>query len=167
MSPLRATAMKHLHDRIPQVTCLGKCAHACFDRIGMTRVEADQIRRAVTSPGGAVPQACPQLTTLRTCRVYAVRPVICRLWGVADALRCPHDCRPEQGWLSDADALEFLLSAYEIDGTEPYASLAAAIRRIIYDPAVQPLLRPLLRGDWSGAQQVAAAVERSGRRPSR
>lgn len=84
------------------------------------------------------------LTAFGTCRIYRLRPVICRLWGVADALRCLHGCRPADGWISDAQALEYLLQAYEIDASSSTS------------PWAQPLLRALLRGDWSDAHHLIA-----------
>lgn len=46
---------------------------------------------------------CPYLEReTGLCEVYAARPLICRLWGVAATLRCPQGCEPER-WLSAAE----------------------------------------------------------------
>jgi hypothetical protein len=61
----------------------------------MAYLEYRQIRRA--SPRRLVGKTvdCPLLRQGR-CTVYAVRPLICRLWGVVESMPCPWGCRPER-----------------------------------------------------------------------
>lgn len=44
---------------------------------------------------------CTMLYQNGKCRVYAKRPLICRIWGMHDSplMRCPHGCIPDR-WLS-------------------------------------------------------------------
>jgi putative zinc- or iron-chelating protein len=36
------------------------------------------------------------------CTVYAIRPLICRIWGCCTWMRCPHGCEPDR-WLSQTE----------------------------------------------------------------
>jgi uncharacterized protein len=36
------------------------------------------------------------------CTVYAIRPLICRIWGCIERMRCPHGCVPER-WLTETE----------------------------------------------------------------
>ncbi|HEV2379781.1 MAG TPA: hypothetical protein VG206_08280 [Terriglobia bacterium] len=45
--------------------------------------------------------------------IYGVRPLICRLWGLVKAMRCPHGCEPEQ-WLSDEEARAMLARVIQL-----------------------------------------------------
>lgn len=47
------------------------------------------------------------------CRVYAIRPLICRLWGLVKKMRCPWGCVPER-WVSDVEANRLLTQVLEI-----------------------------------------------------
>ncbi|MEV3986578.1 YkgJ family cysteine cluster protein [Nonomuraea sp. NPDC049758] len=98
-----------LYAQVPQPNCKGLCADSCGP-IDMNARERQRIRaRGVTIPhhDDQLDQAaregdytCPALKDER-CSVYADRPMICRLWGAAEAMACPHGCRPEGGLLSD------------------------------------------------------------------
>lgn len=46
---------------------------------------------------------CVMLQGDGTCRCYAERPFICRLWGATKAMACPFGCVPEK-WMTDAEA---------------------------------------------------------------
>lgn len=50
---------------------------------------------------------CPMLAHNGKCRVYSVRPYICRLWGCVKEMRCPQGCEPER-WLTRDEAHEIL-----------------------------------------------------------
>jgi Fe-S-cluster containining protein len=73
----------------------------------MTKVEDKRMRKAMgveelPKVSGAV--SCPALCSVtQTCNFYEQRPLICRLWGVVQRLRCPFGCVPER-WLSDKEA---------------------------------------------------------------
>jgi hypothetical protein len=59
--------------------------------------------------------SCPALTMLGTCGAYALRPAVCRLWGVVEAMPCPFGCRPAGGWLPEVEARAILA---ELDALE-------------------------------------------------
>ena len=50
-----------------------------------------------------------------TCRVYALRPMICRLWGMVDhpAMRCSFGCVPDR-WVTHTEAKEYFQKVVEI-----------------------------------------------------
>lgn len=41
------------------------------------------------------------------CSAYRDRPLLCRLWGVVEKLRCPHGCEPER-MLSNVESAAML-----------------------------------------------------------
>lgn len=98
-------ALETLYAQIPRIACQGLCQEACGP-LGMAYLEWVQIRRK--SPlrlAEAKQVACPLLKRGR-CTVYAVRPIICRLWGTAENMPCPWSCRPERYLtMTEADAL--------------------------------------------------------------
>lgn len=56
---------------------------------------------------------CPYLTDGR-CSIYDARPMICRMWGVARTMPCPHGCEPER-WLDQGEEAEFVRRLKEIE----------------------------------------------------
>lgn len=105
-----------LYAQVPDVGCRGLCQDQCSTlRVGPAE------RAAVKAAGGRVAQPrdraeagesladpCPSLTSAGRCGVYAVRPMICRVYGAAEGLPCPHGCRPAEGLLQD-DRVRVLL----------------------------------------------------------
>lgn len=58
------------------------------------------------------------MPTIHTCRIYSIRPMICRLWGCVDHpyLRCPHGCAPDR-WLSVEEARKIFQEIIKIQET--------------------------------------------------
>lgn len=117
--------LQALYDSLPPVQCRGVCVDSCTV-IGASELEHAQLRARGVDLGpkmahrqllelvtlGATPR-CPALSPLGTCRVYDVRPLICRLFGAAQGLRCQHGCEPE--WeLTDAEAGALLHRTHEL-----------------------------------------------------
>jgi hypothetical protein len=101
---------------------------------------------------------CPALGPFRTCGVHDVRPMICRLWGSAEMMRCEFGCRPQRE-LSEAEAYEFLERSRRIGGSDTpgvteYLSVLAG------DPATRPLLLRYMQGDASVEPDLIAALRR-------
>ena len=46
------------------------------------------------------------------CSVHAIRPMICRLWGLTKSMACPFGCVPER-WLTEDEAHALLAKAEE------------------------------------------------------
>lgn len=114
-------ALDDLYKLVPAVECRGKCQQACGP-IDMSTAE----HRRIVNLGVIIPRAtqaksvndlamtCPALTMLGTCRVYQVRPMICRLWGAIESMACPHGCRPEGGYLPEQLSRALLILAEAI-----------------------------------------------------
>jgi hypothetical protein len=49
------------------------------------------------------------------CKVYSIRPTICRLWGLVRKMACPWGCVPER-WLSDDEARRIILDVKKAGG---------------------------------------------------
>jgi uncharacterized protein len=71
----RLKAIDRIYARLPTIACRGKCQESCGPIYMSLR--------------------CPMLCRESgKCRVYDIRPVICRLWGLVESMLCPWGCRP-------------------------------------------------------------------------
>ena len=109
---------------LPALACRGECAIACGP-IVLTDLEARRLQVAthqkprtvikLLADGGPNTEQprerCIYLTAADRCGVYAIRPLICRAWGVVRMMSCMHGCLPDR-WLKDD---EFLRLAQEIE----------------------------------------------------
>jgi hypothetical protein len=136
-------ALQELYDRIPDIPgCTGECWRSCGP-IDMSVRERQRLRTAgyKITPGMRALQKgpgnfwCEALTANGRCGAYSVRPILCRLWGAVEGMRCPFGCQPVGGWLSDEEATGLILAAYEIGGgmpagpaVEAWSAMAAAQR---------------------------------------
>lgn len=50
---------------------------------------------------------CPYLKEGR-CSIYSVRPMICKLWGVVESMKCMNGCVPEKGFLTDKEGISLM-----------------------------------------------------------
>ena len=98
--------LDRLYAELPALECQGKCAESCGP-IVMSRVEWQRICEAVDGePRGGPDLTCPLLIADR-CSVYDIRPMICRLWGMVEAMPCEWGCKPMR-LLSDVEGFAFL-----------------------------------------------------------
>lgn len=100
-----------IYAKLPSVVCKGLCHDSC-GLIPLAKAERDAIaehtgRRVKTIPNVLVDlhsshllmrpadesMQCRYLKKGR-CSIYKVRPMICRLYGVAEGMPCPHGCSP-------------------------------------------------------------------------
>src|SRR4051812_30447473 len=99
-----------IYARMPTVACKGLCSVACgsvpLSDLEARRMQLVSHRKPRTTADGI----CAYLTIDKRCSVYAVRPAICRAWGVLQTLSCMHGCAPAQWMLDD----EFLRIVQEI-----------------------------------------------------
>lgn len=121
-------SLESIYARVPKVACRGKCAQSCGP-IDITRKEHLAICkiREITKPTNL---DCPLLESGR-CTVYDVRPLICRLWGVAEGMLCPYGCEVERV-LSKVEAYALLAEAVSLShGDVRRTHCAAQIARLL------------------------------------
>ena len=96
-----------LYSKIPEIECQGLCHQSCTI-VPAAKIE---IKRARARMGGKNPfnpinmakdshrdgkiPSCAALKNKR-CSIYTARPAICRLYGVAEGLKCPFGCEPKK-----------------------------------------------------------------------
>ena len=93
------------HARIPGMACEAGCSDCC----GPVAMSAAEWERIKASGANVTPKdlTCPMLDrATHRCTVYAIRPTICRLMGVARGLPCLKV--PCLVPMSDADAFALL-----------------------------------------------------------
>lgn len=136
-----------LYAGLPQIACVGKCAEACSSitlAIGeAARLHgADPERRAIRT----INRRCIYLTPAGRCSQYAIRPLICRVWGVLERLSCPHGCVPDR-WLTDHEFVQLgvrleriagALAESTADGVAPLARGFTDLATAIQSPATMP-----------------------------
>lgn len=125
--------LEKLAAEIPKINCQKKCQECCGP-ILMTGLEmARTLKRLEAPPKGTEDLTCPMLNrTTGECRVYSVRPLICRLWGVAQGMECPWGCKPER-YLTKAEAHDLL---HRVDDLS---------QRMAADPIWQAYLKDLAK----------------------
>jgi Fe-S-cluster containining protein len=125
--------IERLYARLPSIKCKGLCQDCCGP-ISMTDLEIRRIAERVPSFPSTARQmpvrlasgqvviangfvtdcdTCPLLTADGRCSVYPIRPLICRLWGLVQSMRCPHGCTPTK-WVSPRESFKLLNQADRI-----------------------------------------------------
>lgn len=94
--------LEAIYATLPRVACRGLCAVSCgpifFSDLERVRMRKADARRRL--PMVDAHATCTYLTDAQRCGVYAVRPLICRVYGTLKRLSCLHGCLPDR-WLSD------------------------------------------------------------------
>ncbi|MFQ6098385.1 MAG: YkgJ family cysteine cluster protein [Armatimonadota bacterium] len=124
MTEADADRLRDIYAALPNEDCEGcdGCGSKCAGAIPMTRWEFEQVRaylsaqpqpedaddrtrrQAARAAGDASPFSPPcefRDAERRRCRIYPVRPLICRLFGLVEWLPCPlgrWDVRVPDGW---------------------------------------------------------------------
>lgn len=175
--------LEELYASLPTMQCKGKC-QTCCGPIDMSLAEQVRIEeRGVQIPPMTPdrvsaweanhkfhpvtgdPLWCPALD-LETggCKVYDVRPIVCRLWGTSESMPCGHGCETTK-MLTNAEALDFIVKSMKIGGgsrngmkvTDDEERLMQAIMQ---DHTAGPLMGRFLEGDRSVEPDVIAQIER-------
>lgn len=89
------TDIQRLYLRIPKSRCADGCFECCTNIVQFAREEAE---RAGEYKYDGV---CGFLDGDGRCGVYESRPLVCRIYGASEIMRCD-GCEPE-GWLSEAE----------------------------------------------------------------
>lgn len=116
MSPSVLAQLEVLYTTLPQLECKRLCQDSC----GPILMGSVEYLRLLSVSGArdlaSEPKTlrCPLLAQ-GSCRVYRVRPMICRLWGLTKSMACPYGCEPQR-WLSDTEAQALLGASYRLGG---------------------------------------------------
>jgi hypothetical protein len=157
----RAEKIEALYAQIPPIPdCQGHCWISCGPA-DITPWELKRLREAghPVTPNAIAREAphdfwCEALGPDGRCRVYAIRPMICRIWGTVEWLPCPYGCQPEGGWMRDEDALRLLLEVVRLGGTGIRVSAEDLAR--LGDPAQVAALAGALIGCGSASDRARA-----------
>lgn len=100
--------LEALYAALPALACKGLCQHSCDEHVEASDLEHARARTAgvdLTVPTAT--GACPALVATfgaGHCGIHPVRPMVCRLWGIAASMPCPHGCLPDlAGWSVPSD----------------------------------------------------------------
>lgn len=98
--------LDEIRKKIPTFTCKKGC-HDCCGPVPFSKKEWKRVKdkRKATSIN------CPYIGE-KGCDIYEERPMMCRLFGAIEDLRCPHGCRPFY-FLSRKEAKEILEAVYK------------------------------------------------------
>jgi Fe-S-cluster containining protein len=157
--------LQALYDQIPSIPdCDGRCWTSCGP-IDMSDRERHRIRKAghrITPWRDALASLdayyCEALTGEKRCAVYESRPLVCRLWGATEGLKCPFGCIPEGGWLTDHDGYRLIFESLRIGG-HPRAAEMPSGRALDEALAAETFLRamaPIMERGRKGDQQRAS-----------
>ena len=88
--------LRAIYDSLPRIECQKRC-HGTCGPIVMSDLEWDRLASQHGARICGDDLVCPYLERASgLCGVYDSRPLICRLGGVTEALRCQFGCEPER-----------------------------------------------------------------------
>ena len=162
--------LEALYAALPALSCRGLCAHSCSRHVDASTVERSRIAATGVDLGAPTPDGvCPALSravvATGVCTVHAIRPMVCRLWGAAASMPCPHGCVPDGGLLDDASAMGMLAASLDAGGHRD-AGLRELLATCMADPQAGALMAARLRGH-RGVEPALAARLRQLRRQRR
>ena len=99
------SSLSALYAQVPDIECKGLCHQSCGPLVLGSRERAAIRSHGVTIPDLAL--RCPALNRFNRCAVHPARPMLCRLYGVAEGLPCGFGCVPERV-LPDVEARALL-----------------------------------------------------------
>lgn len=118
-------AVEAVYAKVPSAHCKGLCVPCCapigpvvplFERDRIAARTGKNMNTTASKTGLPLEgERCNMLTAAGTCSVYDIRPMICRIFGVAADLACPFGC-DGNGSLTAAEGRELyeeLLAAVE------------------------------------------------------
>lgn len=126
MSNYHNEKLDKIYKKLPKLNCKGKCVASCslikigdLERKRIEKVvgkdhfikDSDMLDFVQNNPPDT--WICALLKEGK-CTVYNIRPLICRLFGLVEKMRCPFGCVPDR-WLSDNEARKFLTKAKYYD----------------------------------------------------
>lgn len=108
--------LEELYKKIPKIECKGLCHETCAF-IAASNIEQKRVKERLHQNIFISIESVyknPKKFTLKDmkyckalkdkrCSIYNIRPLICRLYGVAEGLECQFGCKPER-IMSDEEA---------------------------------------------------------------
>lgn len=98
--------LDELYKKVPEIACKGLCYQGCTiipaalieikrakDRLHTNPFHYNKEKIEEKIKMGNIP-ICKALKNKR-CSIYTIRPLICRLYGVAENFDCPFGCKPK------------------------------------------------------------------------
>lgn len=130
--------LDELYAKLPTLECKGDCADICQTVLTMSRLE----RKRIEDEHG--PMTCDErgwckMLENRRCKAHAVRPMICRLWGVTEDMACPFGCKPYPRYLTPREGAMFLLWADRIGGKGDHEKELAEANRTLLTIKLRPV----------------------------
>ena len=140
-----------LYAALPALACRGLCGASCAAHVDASHAERSRIAAAgadldAPTTDGACPALSRAIVASGRCTVHEIRPMVCRLWGTATSMPCPHGCAPEGGLLDDAAATGLLAASLHAGGHRD-AGLGQLLAVCQNDPAASAMLSARMRGD--------------------
>lgn len=88
---------KKIYDMIPTFECIDGCTDCCgivpFSGFEWEQLKPDEIKTKSFAEIIENP-ACPFIEDGKHCGIYEKRPLMCRIYGTIENLKCPHDKKP-------------------------------------------------------------------------
>lgn len=115
--------LKKTYAKIPKLDCIENCGSACCGLIPLSKIEEKHIKHFLkinnlnvkyhnyslskTHSEALKGHMCFFLDNNKKCLIYSVRPLICRLFGVAENMKCPN-VKPNK-YLSENEANKLII----------------------------------------------------------
>lgn len=116
MSDLTVARLDAIYAQLPTIACQRKCV-ACCGPVAVWPTERQRLEAATGRRFDVtLEQQCSYLDRINgLCTAYAVRPLICRVWGTMQRMACPHGCTPSRQ-LSHEEFMGIAAELTQLDG---------------------------------------------------
>lgn len=91
--------------------CIGKCASIACTELALSIDEVKNLAK-VGKPPKIENGLCNHLKEGK-CQSYDQRPVLCRLWGAVESMRCPYGCEAER-IMTDGEARDLIRQVFKL-----------------------------------------------------
>jgi uncharacterized protein len=106
--------VRALYANLPEIECKGFCHQSCGP-VPATRAEVKAIEDRAGKPFGPRSDGYCSMLDGGRCTVYEDRPLMCRLWGLVEKMKCPWGCVPER-WVSNSESRVLLAASQRAGG---------------------------------------------------
>lgn len=118
MTRKKRPSVGKVYQAVPSIDCKGLCHEVC-GVVPMAGAEHDYLlKHQIPPPDVKSDLCCTHLNDSRRCAIYQHRPLSCRLYGVAEDLKCPHGCKPDR-YLSVDEQVDLLVELNKIYSQNP------------------------------------------------